>query len=157
MEKFTIFLDIDGVLHPELCHESRQFSNLHMLEQFSRDHEYCDFVISSNWRHTYGIEIIKKRFGSYLGDKIVGVTSHYFDIQTEVPTELAPFTRHWECLSWQHQSGRSKNKWCALDMFPWLFEPYTPHLVLVDGVYGLSERSMFRLYDTVERLRRQES
>lgn len=155
IEKFTVFLDIDGVLHPEWCHESKQFSNLHMLEQFSRENDFCDFVISSNWRHTYGLEVIKRHFGDYFENKIVGVTKHYFDIQSEAPKELKPFERHWECLFWQRKNGRSDSKWCALDVYPWLFEPYTEHLVLVDGVNGLSERSMFRLYDTVERLKKQ--
>jgi len=45
-----LFLDFDGVLHPEFSHESRHFCCLPVLEQVVRQLQDCEVVISSTWR-----------------------------------------------------------------------------------------------------------
>ncbi|WCT24267.1 HAD domain-containing protein [Acidovorax temperans] len=45
-----LFLDFDGVLHPEHCHESKHFCCLPVLEDALRQAPEWQVVISSTWR-----------------------------------------------------------------------------------------------------------
>ena len=42
-----VFLDFDGVLHPEHCHESKHFSCLPVFESVLRQVPGCKLVITS--------------------------------------------------------------------------------------------------------------
>lgn len=44
----TLFLDFDGVLHPEFCHESRHFCCLPVLEEVVRQVPDCELVITAS-------------------------------------------------------------------------------------------------------------
>ena len=57
-----LFLDFDGVLHPEHCHESRHFCCLSILEDALRQVPECQIVITSTWRLEQSYETLRKRF-----------------------------------------------------------------------------------------------
>ena len=44
-----VFLDFDGVLHPEHCHESKHFSCLPVFESVLSQVTDCKLVIASTW------------------------------------------------------------------------------------------------------------
>ena len=44
-----LFLDFDGVLHPEHCHESKHFCCLPVLESALRQVPEFELVITSTW------------------------------------------------------------------------------------------------------------
>ena len=46
----VLFLDLDGVLHPEHCHESKHFCRLPILEAALRQVPETIVVITSTWR-----------------------------------------------------------------------------------------------------------
>ncbi|MFZ3000646.1 MAG: HAD domain-containing protein [Undibacterium umbellatum] len=53
-----LFLDFDGVLHPEPCYDKTQlFSCLPRLEAILRDFPTVQIVISSTWRKNWSITV----------------------------------------------------------------------------------------------------
>lgn len=46
-----LFLDFDGVMHPDLCPRSEWFERLPMFERWLRGHDQIEVVISSSWRN----------------------------------------------------------------------------------------------------------
>lgn len=55
----TLFLDFDGVLHPEFCHESKHFMHREAFEAVMRVLSNVDLVISSTWRHHRSLEELR--------------------------------------------------------------------------------------------------
>jgi hypothetical protein len=47
----TLFLDFDGVLHPEYCHPDRFFEALPLLATVLLPRPWVEVVVSSNWRY----------------------------------------------------------------------------------------------------------
>src|SRR2546427_1343239 len=56
-----VFLDFDGVLHPEFCHESKHFCCLPLMEDLLRQASTCLVVISSTWRLQAPVEKLRKQ------------------------------------------------------------------------------------------------
>ena len=46
----VLFLDFDGVTHPEPCTQQEEFCTLHMIEGVVREFAELEIVISSSWR-----------------------------------------------------------------------------------------------------------
>src|SRR5271166_3585848 len=73
----VLFLDFDGVLHPNGCAPADCFCLLPALADTITPFE-LDIVISSSWRHQYSLRSIKKRFPAPLRKRVVGTTGDSF-------------------------------------------------------------------------------
>lgn len=133
----TLFLDFDGVLHPEFCHESRHFSCLPAFEHVLRQVPDCDVVITSIWRFQMPPESLRARFSPDVATRVIGVTPERSQL-TDLPGSLLSFEREAECHAWLRANGRSALPWLAIDDRPWLYRPFCPTLFLVDGKQGLT-------------------
>ena len=58
-----VFLDFDGVLHPEHCHESKHFSCLPVFESVLSQVPDCKLVIASTWRLQIPVERLREKLG----------------------------------------------------------------------------------------------
>lgn len=67
----VLFLDIDGVLHPEL---GTQFSCLPLLEEWLRLNQAVQIVISSSWRLELEFDVLRDFFGADLQSRVIGAT-----------------------------------------------------------------------------------
>lgn len=145
-----IFLDFDGVLHPEHSHESRHFCCLpvlqHALGQFADFH----LVIASTWRLQVPLERLRRRFPPDLEVRIAGVTPRISELN-DVPQTLLNYEREAECHGWLRANGASHLPWLAIDDRSWLYRPFCKSLFLVDGKTGLTSLQGHQL---VARLRR---
>lgn len=133
----TLFLDFDGVLHPEFCHESKHFCCLPLLEAVLRQVRACDVVVTSTWRHQYSIEALRDRFSSDIQPRVIGTTPR-FSLLEDVPDVLVGYEREAECNAWLRENGRMAFPWLAIDDRSWLYRPFTPSLFLVSGQTGLT-------------------
>ena len=88
----TLFLDFDGVLHPEFCHESRHFCCLPVLEEVVRQVPDCELVITSTWRLQQPFERLRERFSPDVATKVVGGTPKISDL-VNVPQPLVSYER----------------------------------------------------------------
>lgn len=147
----TLFLDFDGVLHPEFCHESKHFSCLPFLEAVLRQVPAYDVVVTSTWRHHRPIEALRSHFSSDLQQRVIGVTPRFSRLE-DVPDALYGYEREAECHAWLQANGRVLAPWLAVDDRSWLYRPFNPFLFLVDGKTGLTATTAQALTDQMRRL-----
>lgn len=137
----TLFLDFDGVLHPEFCHESKHFSCLPYFENALRRIPDAIIVITSTWRLQRSLEQMLPFFSADVASMVVGVTPRFNTLEG-IPNTLLGYERQAECEAWLRSHQRSYLPWLAIDDRAWLFRPFNPSLFLVDGQTGMtSEQS----------------
>lgn len=56
-----LFLDFDGVTHPEVCTAPELFTCLPLIEAVLLRHSHVCIVISSAWREHHGLEDLQTR------------------------------------------------------------------------------------------------
>ncbi len=132
----TLFLDIDGVLHP-LVPGSEKFSALAPLQELLRQNLRAEVVISSSWRESFDLEDLIALFDEDLRKRIVGGTP-VLESHTE-------FIRQRECEQWMRTYCSPDQEWIALDDDKSLFDPGCHQLLLVDGTKGLQRDDLMRL------------
>lgn len=129
--KKLLFLDFDGVLHPDGI---GLFSNLGLFEQHLLAMPGIEIVISSSWRETQGLDELREYFPLALRDRIIGVTPTLEDgydrggRQREIQAFL-------DAAGLDYRNAT----WMALDDTALFFEDYYPHLILTDAGKGFSE------------------
>lgn len=133
----VLFLDFDGVMHPEFCHESKHFVHREIFEAALRAAPHVELVISSTWRYKRSLGELKALFSDDMAARIIGTTPFYAQL-TDVPDTLLSYEREAECRSWLRQHGRVTHEWLALDDRSWNFRPFNRNVLLVDGNVGLS-------------------
>ncbi|MNV01566.1 hypothetical protein D3C71_917730 [compost metagenome] len=144
-----LFLDFDGVLHPEHCHESRHFCCLPILEDALRQVAQCQVVITSTWRLEQSYEDLLQRFSPDIAAMIEGVTPRYSDLAS-VPNTLVGYEREAECRAWLWANDMPYRSWVALDDRSWLYRPFCKSLLLVDGRTGLTQAAGSKLADRLQ-------
>ena len=133
----TLFLDFDGVIHPEFCHESRHFCCLPMFEQVLRRCKDWDVVITSTWRLQRSFESLRAVFSGDVASRVLGVTPRFAELN-DVPNSLLGYEREAECNAWLRENDRIVFPWLAIDDRSWLFRPFNSSVFLVDGKTGLT-------------------
>lgn len=127
-EKMVLFLDFDGVLHPEPCYEKdRLFCCLPRLENSLIDFPFVDIVISSTWRETLTLPELRALFSPSFAGRIIGVTPSWEDHQDLL--ENIGYQWQAEIEAWLRVSGEPWRPWVAIDDKPYLFKPFLPNLI----------------------------
>lgn len=123
-----LFLDFDGVLHPEPCYDKEQlFCCLLRLENVLLDFPEVDIVVTSTWRETRTLAELRAYFSTEIGVRIVGLTPSWKDHQSLF--ESVGYQRQTEIEAWLRQSSEPWRTWVAVDDKPYLFKPFLPNLV----------------------------
>ena len=140
-----LFLDFDGVLHPNGCWRDRHFEYLPNLEQVLRDLPAVQVVISSTWRHAESLDQLRSRFSPDVRHRIVGVTPSWRDLGG---THQA--ARQRECEAWlASQLASRATAWLAVDDTAAYFDPGCQQLFLLEadekGFAGLDDAWAKRL------------
>lgn len=146
-----LFLDFDGVLHPEHCHESKHFCCLPVLEDALRNMPEWQVVITSTWRLQKPLDQLRKRFSADIAARVIGDTPR-FNSLVDVPSTLVSYEREAECHAWLKANDLSYLPWLALDDRSWLYRPFCKSLFLVDGKTGLTATAAERLNEKFRQL-----
>jgi len=137
-----VFLDFDGVLHPEPCAGDELFCRLPLVEEVLRDYPQVQLVISSAWRLAYRrrpISRLRQHFSPDIAGRIVGVTPDYCRAdEAMAPNGLGLFTRQWECVDWLRAHRPAGAPWLAIDDRDCLFAPSCGNLILCDSAVGFT-------------------
>jgi len=152
-ETVTLFVDFDGVLHPEFCHASKHCCRLPLLEDVLRATPSVEIVISSTWRQQHAFEALRARFSPDIAPRVVGITPNYANL-AEIPERLLGYEREAECVAWLREHRASTERWLALDDRQWLFRPFSTHLVQTNGKLGLDAVSAHRLAQRIQEMLR---
>ena len=127
-----IFLDFDGVLHPDGV---AKFSRLPILERFLLEMPDAEVVVSSTWREDHTLDQLRDIFSPPLRSRITGVTPSLddgYDLEG----------RQKEILTYLANEGLSDTNccWIALDDNAMFFEDSCQNLVLTDSSIGFTEQ-----------------
>ena len=147
-----LFLDFDGVLHPEHCHESKHFCCLPVLEDALRQAPEWQVVISSTWRLQKSLDQLRSRFSADIAERVVGETPR-FNTLVDVPSSLVAYEREAECQAWLRSNDVPYLPWLALDDRTWLCRPFCQSLFLSDRKTGLTAAAGEQLKVRMHQLR----
>lgn len=140
-----LFLDFDGVLHPDPCrNEDMLFCRLLHFESVMRDFPEVDIVITSIWRNTRDLAKLRALFSPDIAKRIVGVTPDWREVE-QLVSVVGPYSRQVEIEGWLRQAGREGEPWLALDDRPKLFAPLLPNLICCDPEQGLGHEAIRQL------------
>lgn len=132
-----LFLDFDGVLHPESSGEL--FCRTELLWQILRACPNVDVVFSTSWREIYPfddmLEFVTYGGGEDLAHRFVGATPMVVSDKLAYQTEEL-YRREAECCLWLEGNNQHRS-WLALDDTDFWFRG--PNLYLVDRRTGLTD------------------
>jgi len=139
-----LFLDFDGVLHPDPCTDAgRLFEHAPRLARVLDAFPGVGVVLSTSWRTLRAEQELIAALPSSLRPRVLGLTPRCSDFTP--PIELVPYRRQAECAQWLREHGMAADPWWALDGRAEWFVPYCEHLIECDPRTGFDERVAARL------------
>ncbi|WP_409482573.1 HAD domain-containing protein [Noviherbaspirillum sp. ST 5-3] len=147
-----LFLDFDGVLHPETIgalapgtvRSAGDFSHLHHFEKVMREYAQVEIVISSAWRETNSLETLRGYFAPDIAARIIGVTP-------VMPASLDA-RREREIRTWLMEAGRENEPLIAIDDWALLFSENCDFLFWVDPETAFDEAAAEALRQRLQRI-----
>jgi hypothetical protein len=148
-----LFLDFDGVLHPDPCHDAAQlFEHAPRLAGVLDDFPEVSVVLSTSWRTERTIDDLVAALPEPMRPRVLGVTP--LSSAFRVPPRLMPYRRQAECERWLEDNDAGARDWLALDDRASWFEPYFDALIECDSLRGFDEFAERRLRSALIRGRR---
>jgi len=146
-----LFLDFDGVLHPEPCFDqTKLFCFLPRLESVLRDYPQIKIVISSTWRDSRSLQELKNLFSEDIAQRVIGVTPCWRDFPELF--EINGYQRHTEILIWIRYSDEPWVKWIAIDDKAYLYKPFLKNLVRTQSLIGFDNGAESQLRSLIEEI-----
>lgn len=147
-----LFLDFDGVTHPELCEKDQLFQSLPLIESVLRRHPGVLVILSTTWRTTHSLDELKDFFSSDIAERVQGGTPllNLYDLAW-YPVPLSARSRQREIEAWLHQNRTLNHPWVAIDDRPWWFESECTNLLVTGPHTGFTESDVDRLEDMILR------
>ena len=140
-----LFLDFDGVLHPQYDGEptpvSEIFCHLPRFESVMRDFPSVEIVISSTWRIQFTLKDLRDKFSPDIAARIIDMTPQI----KWADDNYLPARREGEILKWLEIAGRSCTPWIALDDAVWQFKQHRDRLVACTWYVGLNDAVELKL------------
>jgi hypothetical protein len=147
-----LFLDFDGVLHPEVASLSApgilrregDFSRVPQFEMLMREFPDIDIVISSAWRELNSLETLRGFFSPDIARRIIGATP-VLHLEFEGRRER-------EIRAWLRDTGREHEAFIAVDDWPALFSWNCDFLFTVDPERALDRQTIDALRQRLARM-----
>ena len=146
MKNKYLFLDFDGVLHPDRYSLSnydpdRVFRNNDIFSQApilaALLTEYpCQVIISSSWRFTHSIDEMKEKLPKGIAKNVAGVTGDAY---------VGPHPRYNEIKEYLTSRNKSLFSWRALDDSKLEFPNGCTDLILCDPNTGIATKQILEL------------
>ena len=130
MNKKTLFLDFDGVLHPTLAQPSALFIHGSRLAEALRPYS-VNVVISSSWRFHFSKEEYLAKLPLELADQVVGATGK---------AHVGKFAR-WHEIQ-QYVKKHRLVDWRSLDDSAFEFPLGCKELIACDGSVGVASAQL---------------
>lgn len=137
----TLFLDFDGVLHPDPCAQEAWFCRRDLVQHVLREFPQVDIVLSTTWRLRDPLDTsgdhLKPYFSTDIAGRIVGATPNHKDLDRgQAPDGMDLYPREWECTAWLRANRPYSQHWLALDDKAFLFRPFNKNLMVINAATG---------------------
>ncbi len=151
MSHCIVFLDFDGVTHPDGCLRELWFCHVPLIEEVLLEFPLVDLVISSMWREHYSIDEIKRFLPTSLYERVIDVTPVKKKLSDRwVPGPSSKFEREWECEFWMKENRPWGTPWMAIDDRHHWFRPDCQNLLQTDPTLGFHSSDQQTLRDMLE-------
>jgi hypothetical protein len=131
-----LFLDFDGVLHPDPCSESKRlFEHAPRLVETLEPFAEVEVVASTAWRNLMSFDRLRALLPPRLAARMLGITPTFGTF--DAVTTLVPYRRQAECAQWLRVNKRPADAWLALDDRPHWFSPYCENVIDCNSAVGL--------------------
>lgn len=135
-----IFLDFDGVLHPDPCFDrANLFCFLPRLESVLIDFHDVQIVVSSTWRESRTLEVLQSFFSEPIQHRIIGVTPGWRDHLGLL--DVIGYQRQTEIEAWLRGSSEPWMSWIAIDDKAYLFRPFLKNLIKTKSETGFDAKA----------------
>jgi hypothetical protein len=151
MDRITLFLDLDGVLHPDAVYRGKHGLELrapgylmmhaHILARILGRHPHVDIVLSTSWVRELGYDKTLSKLPESIRERVIGATWHRH-MKTESGYDpFSHMTRFEQIIS--HVRRNAVQHWLALDDLhsgteDWP-EDFQDHLILCNSDLGLAD------------------
>lgn len=143
----VLFLDFDGVLHPQPNDGGLFSQSTHLWELLRREAELF-VVFSTGWRFEYELEALRNFVCRNGGEDL---TSRFIDTTPLLRHPIEEGSREKDCLAWLSQHPDFGDTWLALDDMPSLFTRGSPNLYQVNHKKGLMHYDVERISSILKR------
>lgn len=147
-----LFLDFDGVTHPDPCRKEAFFCQLPLIEDVLRENKHVDVVISSSWRYDHRLPELKAYFSSDIRTLVIDVTPSVARTDDEgwIPPHLLQHHREWECRKWIRQHCPMDTPWLAIDDVSDWFLPGCADLLSTRSELGFQPEQASKLREMLK-------
>jgi hypothetical protein len=150
--ELILFLDFDGVLHSDWGRPPVLFSQLPLLEQVLREHSHVNIVLSTSWRETDPLDVLREPFSEDIRARVIGATPVLNPItRARYSHTLSRAERQSECEAWLVEHRTPAHPWIAIDDRHWWFEPDCTRLFITAQKTGLIEAQLPELRVLIKR------
>ncbi len=133
-----LFLDFDGVLHPEIM-GTPELCLLPALEELLREFPRVKLVLSTSWRIVYPHDTLLGVFSADIRERVIGTTPDHDGIPPGIREGLSEFKRQAEIEAWLLQN-MANDSFVVVDDCASEFSPGWEPLFLIDGNTGLTQQ-----------------
>ena len=145
----VLFLDFDGVAHPELPDADDLFGQLQLIERVLRDFPTVEIVISSSWRLHHDLADLRSNFSFDIAPRVIDVTPLPW---TDRDGVKPPGRRQREIEAWLDRERPGGVPWLAIDDRAEWFDKDCPNLFLTNSLRGFQPIQVEDLRQTLVRL-----
>ena len=146
MKNKYLFLDFDGVLHPDryslsnydpdrVFRNNEIFSQAPILAALLTEYP-CQVIISSSWRFTHSLDEMKEKLPKGIAKNVAGVTGDAY---------VGPHPRYNEIKEYLTSRNKSLFSWRALDDSKLEFPNGCTDLILCDPNTGIATKQIQEL------------
>ena len=151
MDRITLFLDLDGVLHPDAVYRGKHGLELrapgylmmhaHILARILDRHPQVDIVLSTSWVRELGYDKTLSKLPESIRERVIGATWHR-KMKTESGYDAFSYMTRFEQIQ-RHVRRNAVQRWIALDDLhsgteDWPAE-FQDHLILCQQDLGLGD------------------
>jgi hypothetical protein len=146
----VVFLDFDGVTHPEPT-SGPVFIQLPWIERVLRDYEQVPIVLSTSWRESFSIDVLQANFSADISARILDVTPVMdWGARLQHPALLSQASRQAEVEAWLYTHLTTAHPWVAIDDRAHWFEPGCRHLLVTNRRTGFTGADANQLHDMLK-------
>ncbi len=136
----VLFLDFDGVTHPEPCHQEGVFCRVELIVEVLQRFPTVEIVISSSWRMQYTLSELQDFLVELPPHRIIDVTPSIKSPSLEWTQGVYSLSeRQWEIETWMKANRPLGTPWIALDDRAFWFEEGCKNLLLTDKKTGFTK------------------
>ncbi len=138
---YLLFLDFDGVLHPDFADgipRDRVFERLPLIENWLRDHLEVTVVLTTAWRAKNDLKKLREYFSPDIQCRIIGVTP-------QLRKGFEKNGRYYEIKMFLTECGWLDKNYVILDDRAELFPERCEELILTKMNIGVEEEDLIKL------------